>query len=84
MTGRPLPARLLLRVIGTYQVVRAGRPSPCRFQPTCSAYAAEAVTSHGALRGSGLALRRICRCHPFGGHGWDPVPDVPQPADRTA
>jgi putative membrane protein insertion efficiency factor len=46
----------------------------CRFQPTCSAYAIDALRQHGALRGSWLAARRLLRCHPFGGHGYDPVP----------
>ncbi|HMQ42402.1 MAG TPA: membrane protein insertion efficiency factor YidD [Paracoccus sp. (in: a-proteobacteria)] len=46
----------------------------CRFQPTCSAYALEALEKHGAFRGSWLALRRILRCHPWGGEGYDPVP----------
>ena len=46
----------------------------CRFRPTCSAYALEALEKHGALRGSWLALRRILRCHPFAGYGEDPVP----------
>lgn len=46
----------------------------CRFQPSCSAYALEALEIHGALRGGWLALRRIRRCHPFGGAGHDPVP----------
>jgi putative membrane protein insertion efficiency factor len=47
----------------------------CRFEPTCSAYALEAIEKHGALRGYGLALRRVCRCHPFGAAGYDPVPE---------
>jgi putative membrane protein insertion efficiency factor len=46
----------------------------CRFQPTCSAYALEAIETHGALRGYRLALRRILRCHPWGASGFDPVP----------
>jgi hypothetical protein len=46
----------------------------CRFQPTCSAYALEALERHGGIRGSGLAVRRILRCHPWGGSGFDPVP----------
>ena len=52
----------------------------CRFQPTCSAYALEALEEHGAIRGSWLAFRRILRCRPGGGHGYDPVPD---PKRRT-
>lgn len=46
----------------------------CRYQPTCSAYALQALELHGGIKGSALALRRIGRCHPFGGHGYDPVP----------
>jgi putative membrane protein insertion efficiency factor len=46
----------------------------CRFTPTCSSYALDAYRLHGPLRGSWLTLRRILRCHPFGGHGFDPVP----------
>jgi putative membrane protein insertion efficiency factor len=52
-----------------------GGPS-CRFSPTCSAYALQAVQRHGAVRGVSLAARRLCRCHPWGGAGEDPVPDL--------
>jgi putative membrane protein insertion efficiency factor len=67
--------RAVLRALRLYQDARAGRPSPCRYLPSCSAYAAEAVERHGVVRGGWLALRRISRCHPWGGHGLDPVPD---------
>ena len=46
----------------------------CRFHPTCSEYAMEAITTHGLARGGWLAIRLVSRCHPFGGHGLDPVP----------
>lgn len=46
----------------------------CRFQPTCSAYALQALDHHGGCRGGWLTLRRICRCRPWGGQGYDPVP----------
>ncbi len=49
-------------------------PPACRFTPTCSTYAVEAIKKHGPLRGLYLAIRRIMRCHPWGGHGHDPVP----------
>lgn len=65
----------LVRVIGLYQGLRGTRPSPCRFWPTCSSYAVEAIERHGAGRGSFLALRRVLRCHPWGGRGVDLVPE---------
>jgi putative membrane protein insertion efficiency factor len=58
-----------------WQVARADRPSPCRFHPTCSAYAIEALDAHGARRGASLAVRRLARCHPWGAFGFDPVPE---------
>lgn len=61
-------------MIGWYQAARADHLSPCRFYPSCSTYAREALEQHGAIRGSWYALRRIGRCNPLGGHGYDPVP----------
>ncbi len=49
-------------------------PPACRFTPTCSQYAVEALKRHGPFKGAWLSLRRICRCHPWGGSGYDPVP----------
>ena len=78
----PAPARatrVLLGAIGVYQRVHAGRISPCRFYPSCSDYAAEAIALHGPLRGLWLALRRVLRCRPLGPHGIDLVPEAPTP-----
>ena len=67
--------RLLILPIRFYQrFVSPMFPPCCRVTPTCSAYAIEALQKHGALKGSWLALRRILRCHPWGGSGYDPVP----------
>ena len=68
-------ARALTACIHLYQHLRAGRPTGCRYVPSCSAYAEEAVRRHGAGRGTLLAVRRLGRCHPWGGHGYDPVPE---------
>lgn len=76
-------ARALDALVRLYQLLAAGRPSPCRYVPSCSTYAREALAAHGAARGSWLALRRIVRCAPWGGHGYDPVPGLPDAARRT-
>ncbi len=55
----------------------------CRFDPTCSSYAIEALQIHGVLKGTWLALRRIGRCHPWGGSGYDPVPTNQEDADEA-
>lgn len=68
-------ARLLALPVRAYRLVLSPWVGHgCRYQPTCSAYALEALDRHGALRGGALTLRRLGRCHPWGGHGYDPVP----------
>ena len=62
-------------------VISPMKPATCRFRPTCSGYALEALAVHGALRGSWLTIRRLCRCHPFCEPGYDPVPNRRQ-SDR--
>lgn len=71
--GSPL-AWLLILLVRAYRVVPWSGAGRCRFFPTCSAYALEALQAHGALRGSALALGRLVRCHPFHPGGVDPVP----------
>lgn len=67
-----LPFILLIRI---YQYMISPLMGPkCRFTPTCSQYAAEALRKHGLIKGSWLSLKRISRCRPGGGHGYDPVP----------
>jgi putative membrane protein insertion efficiency factor len=73
---------MLIAAIKLYQVTLSpwlGRQ--CRYIPTCSAYAEEAVRRFGARRGAALAVKRIGRCHPWGGSGYDPVPEEPRNQD---
>lgn len=66
---------ILIAFVRFYQVVLSPFiPSACRYQPTCSRYAVEALQRHGAFRGFYLTVRRLFSCHPWGGHGHDPVP----------
>ena len=76
------PTRTNGRLVGAvqwYQRAAQLRPSPCRFSPSCSCYAVEALQTHGTPRGLWLTLRRLVRCRPFGPSGYDPVPDVVHP-----
>jgi putative membrane protein insertion efficiency factor len=68
-------ARVLALPVRAYRLIASPWVgNACRFQPTCSAYALEALDRHGAIKGGWLALWRILRCNPWGGHGFDPVP----------
>lgn len=74
-------ARLLIGLVRLYQILVSpilhfvgGPGSGCRFEPTCSVYMIQALQTHGPARGLWLGFKRIARCHPWGGHGYDPVP----------
>ncbi len=77
LPARRWPSLGLLALIQVYKWTFSpliGRD--CRYLPTCSSYAADAIRMHGAWAGSWMAGARLCRCHPFGGHGWDPAPEI--------
>jgi len=79
-------ARVLSAMVVAYRrYVSPALPARCRFYPSCSAYTLEALAKHGAVRGTGLAVWRLLRCHPFHPGGYDPVPDPirHRPADVT-
>lgn len=66
---------MLIYIIRFYQkFISPFLPPACRYTPTCSNYAIEAIQKHGAFKGTWLAIKRIASCHPWGGHGHDPVP----------
>lgn len=74
-TNRGPFSRLLLGAIGLYRMTAPVRTPRCRYLPTCSEYAVEAIERHGPGRGLWLSARRLGRCHPFGSFGFDPVPE---------
>ncbi|HVC54844.1 MAG TPA: membrane protein insertion efficiency factor YidD [Stellaceae bacterium] len=83
MTGYGSGSRMvglaLRGMIRAYQLLLAPvLPPSCRYEPSCSHYAAEAIAQHGPWRGSLFAVRRLLRCHPWGGSGYDPVPAEPK------
>ncbi|MCH5232132.1 MAG: membrane protein insertion efficiency factor YidD [Muribaculaceae bacterium] len=68
-------SKLLIVLVKFYQnAISPHFPPACRYTPTCSEYAVEALRKYGAVKGLWLAVKRICRCNPFGGSGYDPVP----------
>ena len=68
-------SKILVFLVRLYQwVISPMLPGACRYHPTCSQYCIEAIQKHGPLKGLYLGIRRISRCHPWGGHGFDPVP----------
>ncbi len=76
--------RVLTGLVRFYQLaISPWTPAACRFTPTCSAYAIDALHEHGAGRGLWLAVRRIARCHPWGGYGYDPVPGGARSAEGS-
>jgi putative membrane protein insertion efficiency factor len=76
---RQIPRRLLMALVRGYQLLLSPwLGQNCRFTPSCSHYALEALESHGVLRGSWLAIKRISRCHPLNEGGYDPVPAARQ------
>jgi putative membrane protein insertion efficiency factor len=78
-----LAATVLRALVRLYQLTLAAVfPPACRFEPSCSHYAMEALRQHGALKGSVLTVRRVLRCNPWGGMGYDPVPSPRAGAGR--
>jgi putative membrane protein insertion efficiency factor len=79
-----IPARILIALLQGYRwLVSPWLGSSCRFHPSCSHYASEALATHGAWRGSWLALARVARCHPWHPGGFDPVPPLKTDRSKT-
>jgi putative membrane protein insertion efficiency factor len=76
-------SRILVAILTAYRRWLSPMMAPhCRFEPSCSAYAIDAIAAHGAVRGSWLVVRRLAKCQPFFAGGYDPVPTQPQGAHR--
>jgi len=82
--GLVLLVRIYRWILSPLKTNLLGNTARCRFAPSCSEYALIALQRHGAIRGSLLAGHRICRCHPWGGQGYDPVPEAPQASHPTS
>ena len=79
-----LPRRLLILPNRVYQkIISPLFPGVCRYRPTCSEYMIEAILTHGAVKGLWLGTKRLLRCHPWGGSGYDPVPPKEKPDKRA-
>lgn len=82
MNVQRIASRVLLALLAGYRLaITPWLPPRCRFAPSCSAYAAEAIVAHGPWAGAWLAVKRLGRCHPWHPGGYDPVPPVPGEAD---
>ncbi len=74
-----------MALVRLYQVlISPYTPASCRYQPTCSHYTIEALEKHGLLKGGKLAIKRICSCHPWGGSGYDPVPELEETKEKKS
>lgn len=73
-------SRIALALIRIYKVTLSPFfAGSCRYTPGCADYMSESIARHGVMRGGWIGTKRLCRCHPFGGHGYDPVPQSPDP-----
>lgn len=80
-----IPANLLMLLVRFYQLLISPMLGPrCRFYPTCSEYAIEALRTHGAIKGGWLTIKRLGRCHPMGSGGYDPVPPCCQSKEKPS
>ena len=84
LVSRALASGFLALVRGYRMLISPFFGARCRYQPTCSAYAEESLARYGVAVGGWLAIKRIARCHPWGGSGYDPLPELPEQERREA